>query len=137
LCNSKDLYFNIRKLDSGKYSYPYHFHYNAEELFIILEGSVTLRTTQGLQILSKEDMVFFEMGESSAHQLFNHTPEACIFFDLRTNNGLDVTEYPDSKKIKVGPDFGVFEKGSEVDYFKGEEQVEKIWERLKLKNTSR
>lgn len=29
---SKDLFFNMRKLDPDKYSYPYHFHHNAEEL---------------------------------------------------------------------------------------------------------
>lgn len=128
---SKDMFFNMRKLDSDKYSYPYHFHRNAEELLIIFEGAATLRTPEGLQIITKGDIVFFEMGSSSAHQLYNHTSEPCVYFDLRTNNGLDVAEFPDSNKIIIGPEMEVFEKDTQVDYFKGEEHVAEIWKTLK------
>jgi uncharacterized cupin superfamily protein len=38
----KYLYFNIKSLFPGKFSYPYHFHRNAEELFVILKGEGTL-----------------------------------------------------------------------------------------------
>ena len=36
IVNSKHLQFDVRSLDPGKYSYPYHFHRNAEEIFVIL-----------------------------------------------------------------------------------------------------
>ena len=130
---SKDLFFNIRKLDPDKYSYPYHFHRNAEELLIIFEGSATLRTPEGLQVVEKGDIIFFEMGSSSAHQLYNHTSESCVYFDLRTNNGLDVAEFPDTNKIVIGPTMEIFEKDTQVDYFKGEENVEEVWGSLKNK----
>lgn len=33
VAGSRHLIFDIRSLDPGKYSYPYHFHRNAEELY--------------------------------------------------------------------------------------------------------
>lgn len=131
IANSKDLYFNIRKLDPDKYSYPYHFHYNAEELLIILEGSSTLRTLEGLKIVNKGDILFFEKGSTSAHQLYNHTLEPCIYFDLRTNNGFDVAEFMDSNKKVLWPSMEIKENGNSVDYFKNEENIEDIWNKLK------
>ncbi len=131
IANSDDLYFNIRKLDPDKYSYPYHFHHNAEELFILFEGSATLRTMNGLQIVTKGDILFFEKGITSAHQLYNHTTEPCIYFDLRTNNKFDVSEFLDSNKIIFVPSMEVNEKGEKVDYFKNEENISDIWDKLK------
>jgi len=130
---SEDLYFNVRKLDPGKYSFPYHFHRNSEELFIIFEGSATLRTIEGLQIVTKGDIVFFEKGPESAHQLFNHTDRPCIYFDLRTNNGFDVSEMPDSNKLLILPEWTIIEKGDEAEYYKGEENADEIWNKLKDK----
>ena len=128
---SKDLYFNMRKLDPDKYSYPYHFHHNAEELLIIIEGSATLRTANGLEIINKGDILFFEKGDTSTHQLYNHTIEPCIYFDLRTNNDFDVAEFTDTGKVILGPTMEIFEKGEQVDYFKGEENISDIWDKLK------
>jgi len=44
---SKHIQFDIRSLDPGKYSYPYHFHRAAEELFYVISGEATLRTPDG------------------------------------------------------------------------------------------
>ena len=129
--NSKDLFFNMRKLDPHKYSYPYHFHHNAEEVLLILEGSATLRTPLGLEKVNKGDILFFEKGDTSAHQLYNHTSAPCIYFDLRTNNGFDVSEFTDTNKIIIEPIHEISQKGKLVNYFKGEEDIDEIWENLK------
>ena len=131
IANSDDLYFNVRKLDPDKYSYPYHFHHNAEELLIIFEGSATLRTSDGLQTVTKGDILFFEKGNSSVHQLYNHSSDPCIYFDLRTNNGFDVAEFLDSNKEVLWPSMEIKEKGDNVDYFKNEENISDIWSKLK------
>jgi len=131
---SKDLFFNMRKLDPDKYSYPYHFHHNAEELLIIMEGSATLRTNNRLEIVDKGDILFFEKGETSTHQLYNHTSEPCIYFDLRTNNEFDVAEFTDTDKVILGPSMDIFERGKHVDYFKGEECISEKWDELKSDN---
>jgi hypothetical protein len=36
-------------LDPGKFSFPYHFHRAAEELFVILSGEAILRFPEGCQ----------------------------------------------------------------------------------------
>nr|WP_243425556.1 cupin domain-containing protein [Clostridium paridis] len=119
--------FNVRFLDPGKYSYPYHFHRNSEELFVILSGTVTLRIPDEFLILNEGDIVFFKMGPSGAHQLYNHTTEPCKFLDIRTVFGLDVCEYPDSGKINILPYEEIYESSAKVDYYKGEEKVKDKW----------
>ena len=125
--------FDIRKLESGKFSFPYHFHRNAEELIMIISGSFTLRSENGFRIIKQGELLFFEMGETSAHQFFNHDTVPCVYLDIRTTVGIDVTEYPDSGKINISPFKEIFMKDTQVDYNKGEEDVQLIWDRLRKK----
>lgn len=131
IANSQNLIFDLRLLNPEQFSFPYHFHQNAEELVMLLSGTMTMRSPGGFEILSKGDIVFFEMGETGAHQFFNHSSEPCTYLDIRTFFNMDVCEYPDSGKINVIPSSGIFEKQSKVDYFKGEEKVIEKWEELK------
>jgi uncharacterized cupin superfamily protein len=127
LCNAKHLQFDIRSLDSGKLSFPYHFHRAAEELFVVLSGEATLRSPDGFQKITKGDIVYFEEGAKGAHQLYNHGDGPCIYLDIRTTTGIDVCEYPDSGKINILPDMNIFERSSTVDYYKGEEGMLEKW----------
>jgi len=130
ISDSKHFVFDIRQLDPGKFSFPYHFHRNAEELIMIISGAMTLRSVEGFQILNMGELVFFEIGETSAHQLYNHTYSPCVYLDIRTTVGLDITEYPDSGKINILPSWEVYEKNTRVEYNKGEENVRDIWDKL-------
>jgi uncharacterized cupin superfamily protein len=127
------LHFDIKSLFPVKFSYPYHFHRNAEELFIILEGEATLRSPQGYQTISKGDIIFFEEGSSGTHQLYNHSDEPLTYIDLRTKANIDVCEYPDSGKINILPAMDIFEEGSKVSYYSGEEDVKNKWPEELLK----
>lgn len=127
LVKAKHLQFDVRSLDPDKYSYPYHFHRNAEEIFVILSGKATLRTPDGFVELTEGDIVFFEIGPEGAHQLYNHTQQPCRFLDIRTDMGLDVCEYPDSGKINILPYKEVYQSDDKVDYFKGEDKVKEKW----------
>ena len=131
LCNSKHFVFDLRQLGPGMYSFPYHFHRNAEELMMIISGSVTLRTDKGFEIINKGELMFFEVGESGAHQFYNHDTVPCVYLDIRTTPGIDVTEYPDSGKINILPLKMTFEKNARVDYNKGEANINGIWNKLK------
>jgi len=131
VAHSKNLFFDLRQLNSGQYSFPYHFHRNAEELITVISGSMTLRSPRGLEIVEAGDIVFFEMGESGAHQFYSHGTEPCNYLDIRTFYGIDVCEYPDSGKINILPAMDIFEKSSKVGYFKGEEHILEKWEELK------
>jgi uncharacterized cupin superfamily protein len=128
---SKNLVFDLRLLNPGQYSFPYHFHRNAEELMMVISGSMTVRTPDKLETVTKGDIVFIEMGENGAHQFFNHTEESCTYLDIRTLLTIDIVEYPDSGKINILPQVEVFEKKSRTTYFKGEENISEIWDKLK------
>ncbi len=128
----QNLNFDLRQLNPDQYSAPYHFHKYAEELFMIISGAATLRTQKGLEIVKSGDLIFFEMGETGAHQLYNHTNEPCVFLDVRTYIGFDVCEYPDSNKLLLAPTMEVFDRDNKLDYFCGEENIRKKWDKLKI-----
>ena len=127
IAGSKHVMFDVRSLDPGKYSFPYHFHRNAEELFLIISGKATLRSPDGFQEVSQGDIIFFEEGPTGAHQLYNHGDTPCVYLDVRTSFGIDVCEYPDSGKINILPYLEIFQKSSRVDYYDGEEAVATKW----------
>ncbi len=128
--NPANLNFDLRQLNPEQYSAPYHFHRFAEELFMVISGSMTLRSPDGLEIVHTGDIVFFEMGETGAHQFFNHTTEPCTYLDVRTSIGYDVCEYPDSNKILLAPSFEIFGKETKRGYFEGEESIREKWANL-------
>lgn len=131
--NPKYLNFDLRKLNPHEYNAAYHFHRYAEELFVIMQGCATLRTPDGLEVVRRGDMIFFEAGENGAHQLYNHTDAPCVFLDLRSYIGYDVCEYPDSDKIIVVPDGETFRRSEQYPYFDGETDVDSVWDELRGK----
>jgi uncharacterized cupin superfamily protein len=130
----RNLNFDLRQLNPGQFSAPFHFHRFAEELFMIVSGSMTLRTVDRLEKVETGDLIFCDMGESGAHQFYNHTTGPSIYLDIRTFIGHDVCEYPDSEKIFIAPSYEIFEKKSKVGYFKGEQNILEKWNALKNTN---
>lgn len=124
------LNFDVRQLNPRECNAAYHFHRYAEELFIIQQGAAKLRTPQGVEIVKSGDIIFFEAGETGAHQLYNHTEEPCIFLDIRTYIGHDICEYPDSNKIIIVPNGETFKYDEQHSYFEGEETIRDIWNKL-------
>ena len=92
---------------------------------MIISGSLTLRIPNGLDIVSSGDSVLFEMGESGAHQFYNHTSEPCTYLDIRTFIGFDIGDYADSGKILIAPTSEIFNKEDQTKYFEGETEVRK------------
>jgi len=127
IVQSEDFEFDIRSLEPDQFSFPYHFHRNAEELFVIMSGKAMLRSPDGFTEVNKNDVIFFEKGPSGAHQLYNHDDASCVYVDLRTTVGIDVCEYPDSNKINILPYLEVYESSAKVNYYQGEENVKAKW----------
>lgn len=121
-----DFYF--MSLGKGQFSYPYHSHRSAEELFMVISGQATLRTPDGFQTVGPGDAIFTEMGESGAHQFYNAQEEPFVYLDIRVHTIPDVCDYPDSGKVAIySPERIVFKKESEVGYFDGEESPRPFW----------
>jgi len=125
--DSKNLVFDMRKLEPGCYSFPYHYHRNAEELMYIVSGEMAVRSTDGFHEVRQGDVIFFEMGEMGAHQFYNHSEESCTYLDIKTFLGLDLVIYPDSGKMMVSRYNEVFKFDDQVDYFTDEDNVEEKW----------
>jgi uncharacterized cupin superfamily protein len=96
-------------------------------VMFILSGSMTMRTPAGFEVAGEGSVVSFEIGETGAHQFYNHTGLPCTYFDVKTFYDLDVVVYPDSDKVMVSRYNEVFEKQSQVGYFEGEGEAKKIW----------
>ena len=123
----ENLIFDLRQLNPGQFSAPYHFHRFAEELFMVISGSMTLRKNDGIDKVKTGDVIFCEIGESGAHQFYNDGTEPCVYLDIRSYIGHDVCEYPDSEKIFIVPTYEIFEKKSKVEYFEGEKNILEKW----------
>lgn len=123
---AKKLFFDVKELLPGQLSCPYHYHSDKEEVFIIIDGEVTLRQNDKCKILKKWDLIFFSNSEEGAHQLFNHTNTTVKYLDLTTRFGTDICKYPDSKKINAR-NGEIYRMKDKVDYFDGEEEIPEFW----------
>ena len=124
---AKKLGFHAEILLPKQFSCPYHFHHSEEELFLVLDGKAMLRQSDEFREVKKGDLIFFTNSAEGAHQFYNHTDLPFKFLALSTNDDFEVCEYPDSKKINVTKIKKVFQAGTEVPYFTGEEDPKKFW----------
>lgn len=124
---AENLIFDIRELPPRQYSFPYHYHRNAEEVMMIISGSMAVRTMQEFTVVKKGDVLFFEKGETGAHQFYNHTDQLCIYFDVKSIYGLDAVVYPDSGKLMISKYNEVYKMDKRVSYFNDEENIEEKW----------
>ncbi|MES2801333.1 MAG: cupin domain-containing protein [Bdellovibrionota bacterium] len=122
---AKNLGFHVETLDPKNFSCPYHYHEKEEELFLVLEGEAIVRKNNEFRKVGPGDIIFYEVGETSAHNMYNHTDKPFKILAISNNSDTDVCHYPDSKKINSS---GVVKQNGEiVDYFKDEEDPAKYW----------
>jgi uncharacterized cupin superfamily protein len=118
---------SLWEVDAGQRAYPYHFHLNEEELVVVLEGTLELRTPEGTRTLREGDVASFPVGETGAHQLRNPGDAPVRFLSVSTHGTPDIVFYPDSGKVAVAERLprggGIshhFRVADAVDYYDGE-----------------
>lgn len=118
---------SIDTLAPGKRGCPYHFHHAQEELFIVLEGTGTLRVAGETLPLRAGDVVFIPPGPQFPHQIINTSDAPLRFISVSTRESPEVVEYPDSGKFYVmakpsdGESFGAVNRVADsLDYWDGE-----------------
>jgi uncharacterized cupin superfamily protein len=86
---------------------------------MVLEGEPVVRTPDGEQTLRPGDVMCFAVGPAGGHSVQGPAKVAMI-----SNEGiqLDVTEYPDSKKVGLWSEQGRFliRRGPAAEYYDGE-----------------
>jgi uncharacterized cupin superfamily protein len=111
----------------GMRSCPYHFHYAQEEMFVILEGSGTLRVADERLPLKTGDVIFVPPGPEYPHQLINTSDAPLKYLSISTREQPEICEYPDSNKFLAytatgnGQRFEVVQRAENtLDYWDGE-----------------
>jgi uncharacterized cupin superfamily protein len=110
-------------LPPGNANAPYHWHHNAEEALLVLEGQPTLRTPGGERQLRPGDFASFPRGPGGAHKIRNDAEEPARYLIFSTRPSIDIVEYPDSDKVGFGSrgtDWRILPLRDSVDYWEGE-----------------
>jgi uncharacterized cupin superfamily protein len=109
------------RIPKGKALCPYHSHSAESELYLVVSGKGGIRDKEGTTMVTAGDAFFFGPGE--AHQLSNAGEEDFVYYVIADNPRGDSCYYPDSGKFAVMKEgtSEVIVKGTETDYFDGEE----------------
>lgn len=92
---------SVYVLAPGQKSFPYHFHHANEEMLIVLEGDVVVRTPHGEKTAGRGDAMSFASNESGAHQVINESGRPARILMISTMIAPEIAEYPDTGKIGV------------------------------------
>jgi len=107
-------------LAPGESFCPYHWHTAEEELFIVWDGTPTIRTPHGTTVLRRGDFVAFATGAGGVHRLSNESDAPCTVVLIANTDEHDVCYYPDSDKHVVEATGTLVRNTPQLDYFDGE-----------------
>ena len=133
LIGMKQLGCRLVVVPPGKKAWPYHAHHVNEEMFVILEGTGTLRLGGAEHPVRAGDVIACPAGgPETAHHLINTGETELRYLAISTMTRPEVCEYPDSGKFLLlgemmkGPDGAdqtfryVGRAESSLDYWDGE-----------------
>lgn len=102
LIGARQLGCRLVIVPAGKKAWPYHAHHVNEEMFVILEGTGTLRLGGTEQPVKAGDVIACPAGgQETAHQLINTGETELRYLAISTMLAPEVVEYPDSAKFAV------------------------------------
>lgn len=83
----------------------FHYHVSREELLVVLEGRLSLRSAAGWEELPPGEVVAFPRGERGAHGYRNDGDGPVRVLVISEMTGPNVSVYPDTNQV------GVFDAG--------------------------
>ena len=106
----------------GKRSCPYHYHLAQEEMFVILEGSGTLRVAGEMLPVRAGDVVVIPPGPEYPHQFINTSDAPMHYLSISTQEQPEICHYPDSGKLGASaPGHRLMQRrANNLDYWDGE-----------------
>lgn len=114
----------IYELPPGQAVCPYHYEYGEEEWLLVLTGTPSVRTPDGVEQLAPGALTFFPRGPEGAHQVRNDGDETARVAMLSTVVLPTATAYPDSGKVGVftgdADEDVIVRRASAVSYYDGE-----------------
>lgn len=85
---------NLLTLPPGAWSAQRHYHSQQDEFVYVLEGTVTLVTDDGEELLVPGDAAGFKAGDANGHCLQNRSSERALLLEIGTRNDVDTCHYP-------------------------------------------
>lgn len=121
LIGADKLGYRAVRLEPGDVFCPLHWHSIEEELFIVLEGTPSIRTAHATWQLRAGDFVAFPARPEGAHQLRNDSQATAIVALIALDDPAhDDCFYPDSRKALIGARDIIVRDHPELDYYDGE-----------------
>jgi len=119
---ARQLGCSVDVVPPGQQTCPYHLHHAQEEMFIVLEGSGTLRVAGERLPIKAGDVMFLPAGPEYPHHLINTSDAPLKYLSISTRQYPELCEYPDSKKTMAWtPTTRVVQRhGEALDYWDGE-----------------
>jgi uncharacterized cupin superfamily protein len=110
---------SVYELDPGGQATPYHMHHANDELLIVLDGELELRTPAGVRTVGRGAVVGFPAGPAGAHRLRNASSAKARYLLVSTARFPEVAEQLDTGTVlaMTGPGDGwAFPAGADADY---------------------
>ena len=109
----------LYEVDPGGQAAPYHLHHGNEELLIVLDGTLQLRSPSGTREVARGAVVAFLAGRDGAHRLRNVSDRRARYLIVSTMRFPEIAEQLDTGTVlpMTGPGEGwAYPAGSEGDY---------------------
>jgi len=100
LAGAEHLGLTVYELAPGQ-GMHFHYHLQREELLVVLEGTVSVRTWDGWRDAGKGEVVAFPRGERGAHGYENRTSESARLLMFSEQNAPNVSVYPDTNEVGI------------------------------------
>src|SRR4029077_3945991 len=88
----------VYELGPGNFA-VYHLHHAAEEMLVVLDGEMTMKTEDGERLVGRGEVVMFPVGPAGAHGFRNDGEGTCRFVMASTLQLPEVVEYPELGQI--------------------------------------
>jgi uncharacterized cupin superfamily protein len=79
----------------------FHYHLQREELLVVLEGRLSLRSAEGWRDLPEGEVVAFPRGETGAHGYENRSADIVRLLMISEQNAPNVSVYPDTNEVGI------------------------------------
>jgi uncharacterized cupin superfamily protein len=78
---------------------PYHFHHASEEMLVVLDGEMTMKTEDGERVVRRGEVVIFPVGPAGAHGFRVEGQGGCRYLMVASRQLPEVAEYPELGQV--------------------------------------
>jgi uncharacterized cupin superfamily protein len=100
LAGAEHLGLTVYELAPGQ-AMHFHYHLQREELLVVLEGTLAVRTPQGWSDVAAGEVVAFPRGERGAHGYENRGDAPVRLLMFSEQNAPNVSVYPDTNEVGI------------------------------------